>query len=265
MFDIGGSELLVIGVVALIVVGPKDLPGMFRALGRITAKARGMAREFSRAMEDAAKDSGISDVAGDLKGMTSKKSLGLDALEGAAARFEKWEPKLPGKTTAAQPDPDAVAPAGDLTSAAPVVETPPSILPVMSPPLTPVSTPAPAAAAALAADLDAAELEAEPALPKPAKASRKKEAKAEANPAGAKAAPAKPASAKAAPKKAAVKAAKPEAVKKTTKVRAKTPSEQGATTVTRASEKPRKSVAKTAPATAVTAGQNNTPIAEGEA
>ncbi|MDE0112845.1 MAG: Sec-independent protein translocase protein TatB, partial [Albidovulum sp.] len=50
MFDIGWSELLIIGIVALIVVGPKDLPGMFRALGRFTGKMRGMAREFQRAM-----------------------------------------------------------------------------------------------------------------------------------------------------------------------------------------------------------------------
>ena len=55
MLDIGWSELLVIGVVALIVVGPKDLPVMFRTLGRFTAKARSMAREFQRAMDDAAK------------------------------------------------------------------------------------------------------------------------------------------------------------------------------------------------------------------
>ncbi len=57
MFDIGWTELLVIGIVALIVVGPKDLPLMFHALGQFTAKARGMAREFQRAMEDAAEGS----------------------------------------------------------------------------------------------------------------------------------------------------------------------------------------------------------------
>ena len=45
MFDIGWTELLVIGVVALIVIGPKDLPGMFRTLGRVTAKARGMTED----------------------------------------------------------------------------------------------------------------------------------------------------------------------------------------------------------------------------
>ena len=42
--DFGWSELLVIGIVALIVVGPKDLPGMFRQLGKFTAKLRRMAR-----------------------------------------------------------------------------------------------------------------------------------------------------------------------------------------------------------------------------
>ena len=44
MFDIGWMELMVIGVVALIVVGPKDLPDMFRQIGRFTAKLRQMSR-----------------------------------------------------------------------------------------------------------------------------------------------------------------------------------------------------------------------------
>ena len=92
MFDIGMTELLVIGIVALIVVGPKDLPGMFRTLGRFTGKMRGMAREFQQAMNDAADESGVSDIGKDLKGMSNPKRYGLDQLNEAADHFEKWEP-----------------------------------------------------------------------------------------------------------------------------------------------------------------------------
>ncbi len=98
MFDIGWTELLVVGVVALIVVGPKDLPMMFRTLGRFTGKMKGMAREFQRAMDDAADQSGVKTVAKDLRSATSSKNLGLDALNSAADRFDKWQPGMAPKT-----------------------------------------------------------------------------------------------------------------------------------------------------------------------
>ena len=115
MFDVGWSELLLIGVVALIVIGPEDLPKLFHTMGRITARARSIAREFTSAMEDAAKSSGLDEAAKSLKevnSLTSKRSLGLDALERATERFEKWDPLQPVREAAsAVPDPAAPPPA----------------------------------------------------------------------------------------------------------------------------------------------------------
>lgn len=120
--DIGWAELVLIGIVALIVIGPEDLPDMFRQLGRFTAKLRQMSREFSRAMEQAAKDSGVKDVADDLKGVTSAKSLGLNKVKEAADRFEKWDPiKNAAKPTAVGNKPLVPAP---MPAAVPEVSAP---------------------------------------------------------------------------------------------------------------------------------------------
>lgn len=109
MFDIGMSELLLIGIVALIVVGPKDLPALFHTLGRFTAKMRSLGREFTNAMNAAARESGVDDVAKGLKGVANPKKFGLDKLNEAADRFDKWEPsqaKAPPKPAA---DPERAA------------------------------------------------------------------------------------------------------------------------------------------------------------
>jgi sec-independent protein translocase protein TatB len=82
-------------VVALIVIGPKELPEMFRTLGRFTAKARSMSRDFQRAMDAAARETGVNEVASDLRKVASPASMGLDAVKQAADKFEKWDPLKP--------------------------------------------------------------------------------------------------------------------------------------------------------------------------
>ncbi len=86
MFDLGALELIVIGIVALIVVGPKDLPGMFRAVGQFVGKARRMAREFQRSMEEAADESGIKEAA---KGLKDIDNLGLNSATKSAQSYAK--------------------------------------------------------------------------------------------------------------------------------------------------------------------------------
>lgn len=62
MFDIGWSELLVIGIVALVVIGPKDLPKVLRALGSMMAKVRSMANEFQGQFQDAMREAELADL-----------------------------------------------------------------------------------------------------------------------------------------------------------------------------------------------------------
>ena len=83
MFGLGASEMVVIGIVALIVIGPKDLPGLFRTMGQYTGKARMMAREFSRAMDQAADQSGVNDISKTLRAASNPKKFGTEKLKEA--------------------------------------------------------------------------------------------------------------------------------------------------------------------------------------
>ncbi|MDW9376388.1 Sec-independent protein translocase protein TatB [Sinorhizobium meliloti] len=62
MLDIGWTELVVIAIVLIIVVGPKDLPPMLRAFGRMTSKMRGMASDFRRQFDEALREADLDDV-----------------------------------------------------------------------------------------------------------------------------------------------------------------------------------------------------------
>lgn len=62
MFDIAWSELGVIAVVALIVIGPKDLPKVLRTVGQWTSKARAMAREFQSGIDDMVRETELEEL-----------------------------------------------------------------------------------------------------------------------------------------------------------------------------------------------------------
>jgi len=62
MFDIGWSELLIIAVVAIVVVGPKDLPRLMRTFGHYAGKLRRAAADFQRQFEDAMRETELEEV-----------------------------------------------------------------------------------------------------------------------------------------------------------------------------------------------------------
>src|SRR5215475_7028173 len=76
MFDIGWSELVLIGVVALIAIGPKELPGVLRMVGQWMGKARKMAAEFQGQFQEAMREAEMADL---------KKSF--DEVKEAASSF----------------------------------------------------------------------------------------------------------------------------------------------------------------------------------
>ena len=93
MFDLGWTELLLIGIVALIVVGPKELPVLFRKAGHFVGKIKGMAREFSRAMNNAADDVGVSDISSTIRSAANPLKSSVDAVKNAATDYTSYDPE----------------------------------------------------------------------------------------------------------------------------------------------------------------------------
>lgn len=71
MFDLGWSKLIIIAIVAIIVVGPKDLPPLLRAIGKFLGQMRQQADEFRAHFNEAMRDTGLDDVRRDIEGIKS--------------------------------------------------------------------------------------------------------------------------------------------------------------------------------------------------
>jgi sec-independent protein translocase protein TatB len=112
MFDFGlsFSHIVVIVLLAVIVIGPKDLPVVLRRLGQFMNKMRGMAREFQGQVDIAMKDAGMDGIQKDLQSLKSGVSAAMNpvqtALSGAATSLMD-EPKksLPATASAEAPAP----------------------------------------------------------------------------------------------------------------------------------------------------------------
>jgi sec-independent protein translocase protein TatB len=92
MFDIGWSEFVVIGVVALIVIGPKELPAVLRAIGQWTTKIRRMAGEFQSQFQEAMREAEMADLKKSVDEL-SDVTKGITADPFDFSESTKWEPK----------------------------------------------------------------------------------------------------------------------------------------------------------------------------
>jgi sec-independent protein translocase protein TatB len=114
MFDISWSEFLLIGVVALIVIGPKELPGVLRTLGQYTRKVRGMAADFQNQFQEAMREAEmadlkkqVDDIAQDVKSFDPLKDVRSD-LEATGKEIERSLEAKPEPKT--EPEPKAAPP-----------------------------------------------------------------------------------------------------------------------------------------------------------
>jgi sec-independent protein translocase protein TatB len=121
-FGFGYSEMFVVAVVAIIVIGPKDLPKVLRALGKTVAKMRGMAREFQGHLDQALKETGFDEVKKELDNIKNPANfidptVAKKATEDATKKQVDDFKKLFGDAPAADA-PKAPATSTDTTAAA---------------------------------------------------------------------------------------------------------------------------------------------------
>lgn len=73
MFDLSWSHILIVLIVALVVVGPKDLPRMMRTVGAWVGKARNMANEFRRSFDEMAKQSELDELRAEIEALRKER------------------------------------------------------------------------------------------------------------------------------------------------------------------------------------------------
>ncbi len=134
MFDIGWSEMVFVAIIAILVIGPKDLPKTIATVGKYIRKVRGFARDFQSGIDDLAKEAELDDikktVVGDDFNIKKQVEDAVDPTGEFSKAFEdikpdllddKPEPSKPAVTADEAPAPAAKEPseAAKITEAAP--------------------------------------------------------------------------------------------------------------------------------------------------
>ena len=147
MFDIGWTELLLIAVVAIVVIGPKDLPRAMRTVGQWTTRVKRMAGDFQRQFNEAVREAELDDV----KNQVTKLGK-LDPMADLRKSLTKVDTdlksdlkKVDDSIAQSLAKPDAVNPVPKTPP--PAAAPAPAAVDIASPEAVVVETPAPAAPA----------------------------------------------------------------------------------------------------------------------
>jgi sec-independent protein translocase protein TatB len=131
MFGLGWGEMVVIGIVALIAIGPKELPTVLRTIGQAMGKIRRMANEFQGQFQEALREAELTDlkkhaddIATDISKMSNFDPM-ADTQKEVERAFEMPEADKPAESSAEPPAEAAnVAPAAEPVAAHPDIDVP---------------------------------------------------------------------------------------------------------------------------------------------
>lgn len=148
MLDIGWTELLVIAVILIVVVGPKDLPPMIRAFGKMTSRLRRTAGEFRAQFDEALREAELDDLrksVDEVRSLNPKNAL-RDAINPLRQVGDEIKADLKKATTADAKAAAGIAPSEPSIQPAPLPEMPSPLTGVPNEFAQPMADPAPAAA-----------------------------------------------------------------------------------------------------------------------
>ncbi|MDD3447200.1 MAG: Sec-independent protein translocase protein TatB [Zavarzinia sp.] len=125
MFDLAWSEILLVGVIALIVVGPKDLPDLLRTVGQWVRRARGMASNFQSTFDQMMRDEEMAKAKRELEASVTSNTIARPSYAPTSPPFDHSTLDEAEAAEAAEAEPAEETPAVEGTAGeAPVAEAP---------------------------------------------------------------------------------------------------------------------------------------------